>query len=341
MAEYQDVGEISARLAELSLPPLPAPLDAAVIDSHTHLDATLEVSGLPVELSLAAAAAVGVTRMVQIGCDVPSSRWAVEVARAYPQVVACVAIHPNDAGRLSDTALDAALDEIAALAAAQPYVRGVGETGIDYYRTRELAAQERQRRSFAAHIRIAIAHDLTLAIHDRDAHADILKVWDATGAPNRVVMHCFSGDVAFAQECLARGAWLSFPGVITYKANQYLRDVLAITPRERILVETDAPYLTPVPERGKRNAPYLIPHTLRFMADELGLAEAELCALLTENAVAAYGGEWGETLPRYTAAEPAAPLRGEQGEQGGQREQRGQGVKVANPEGISSYGGIR
>jgi TatD DNase family protein len=194
---------------------------------------------------------------------------------------------------MSDAELELALEEIDALATETPYVRGIGETGLDYFRTRDQEAQTRQWRSFAAHIRIANERGLTLAVHDRDAHADILKALDAAGVPERVVMHCFSADVAFARECLARGAWLSFPGVITYKANQYLRDVLAATPRERILIETDAPYLTPMPERGRRNAPYLIPHTLRFMASELGMDVAELCGILSDNAEAAYGGTWG------------------------------------------------
>jgi TatD DNase family protein len=258
------------------------------------MDTTLEVSGLPIELNIATANAVGVNKLVQIGCDVSSSYFAVELAQNHTNIVACVAIHPNDAARMSDAQLNDALRVIEQVAEEKPYVRGIGETGLDYFRTLNLAAQARQRYSFAAHIAIAVANDLTLAIHDRDAHADILRVLDECEKPKRIVMHCFSGDTLFARECLERGAWLSFPGVITYKANQYLRDVLAITPFERILIETDAPYLTPVPERARRNAPYLIPHTLRFMASELGIDEATLCERLTQNAYSAYGGAWGE-----------------------------------------------
>ncbi|MDR1355099.1 MAG: TatD family hydrolase [Propionibacteriaceae bacterium] len=315
--------QLLSALAQLGLPPLPIPLAGTVIDSHTHLDATLEVSGLPVELNLAAAAAVGVRSVVEIGCDVPSSRWAVQVAKTYPQVVACVAIHPNDAARMSDDELEQALAVIDELATETPYVRGIGETGLDYYRTRDANAQQRQRRAFAAHIAIAAKHRLTLAIHDRDAHGDILKTLDAGAVPERVVMHCFSGDTEFATQCLARGAWLSFPGVLTYRANEYLREVLALTPLHRILIETDAPYLTAVPERGKRNAPYLMAHTLRFMASELNIAEAELCALLTANAETAYGGSWGRTFDSKgeTSLECALP--------------------AAPPPAGGSYGGIR
>ncbi|MDR0837453.1 MAG: TatD family hydrolase [Propionibacteriaceae bacterium] len=288
---------VQAALAEierLGLPVVPEPLPGTVIDSHTHMDVTRDISGLSVEANLAAAAAVGVTKCVQIGCDVESSRWAVGATEQYPQVIACVAIHPNDAARMNDVTLAEALSIIDELAARGGKVRGIGETGLDYFRTGSAEGRAQELVSFKAHIKITLAHGLTLAIHDRDAHADILAALDATGLPERIVMHCFSGDVAFAHECLDRGAWLSFPGVVTYKANQYLRDVLAMTPVERILVETDAPFLTPNPERGKRNAPYLVPHTVRFMADQLGLDLSDLCAQLRANTEAAYGGPWGD-----------------------------------------------
>jgi TatD DNase family protein len=289
--------ELASALAEierLGLPALPEALPGAVIDSHTHMDVTRDISGLSVESNLTLARAVGVTKCVQIGCDVPSSRWAVQVADEYAQVIACVAIHPNDAARMNDVTLAEALGVVDELAARGGRVRGIGETGLDYFRTGSAEGREREKVSFAAHIKIALAHGLTLAIHDRDAHADILSVLDATGLPERIVMHCFSGDAAFARECLDRGAWLSFPGVVTYKANQYLRDALAQTPLDKVLVETDAPFLTPNPERGRRNAPYLVPHTVRFLAAELGLELDEMCTLLCTNAEAAYGGAWGD-----------------------------------------------
>jgi len=284
-------------IAALGLPGLPEPLPRPVIDSHTHLDATQAASGLSVADNLAAARAVGVDRVVQIGCDLADSAWAEALAAREPAVVACVALHPNEAARLADDVLDEGLGRIEALASAGPHVRGIGETGLDYYRTREAAARARQRRSFAAHIGLAARYGLTLAVHDRDAHADILAVWDERVAhgerPPRVIMHCFSGDGAFARACLERGAWLSFPGVLTYKNAPLLREALAVTPPDRALVETDAPYLSPMPHRGRWNAPYLVPHTVRFMAAERGVGVADLCDRLTANAEAAYGGPWG------------------------------------------------
>jgi TatD DNase family protein len=279
-------------LAKLGLPELPEPLPVPVIDSHTHMDSTFEVSGLPLADNLRLAAAVNVVKVAQIGCDLASSEWAVACAAQHPQVIAAVAIHPNDAAVMTDEQLDAALERIETLAVAGPRVRGVGETGLDYFRTSEEDLRQRQQRAFAAHIRIAKAHDKTLAIHDRDAHEDVLRVLDEQGAPQRVIMHCFSGGPEFARQCLERGFWLSFPGTVTFSNAQYLRDALAITPLDRVLVETDAPYLTPAPRRGKRNAPYLIPHTARLMAEVCGHSLETLCAALYANAEAAYGGAW-------------------------------------------------
>ena len=155
--------------------------------------------------------------------------------------------------------------------ASHPRVRAVGETGLDYYRTRDEAGQAVQREAFAAHIAMAKAHGRTLVVHDRDAHSDILDVLDSEGPPDRLVMHCFSGDADFARACVDRGAYLSFAGPVTFKPNEPLRAALAITPLDRVLVETDAPYLTPMPFRGRPNASYLVPHTVRFMADTLAL----------------------------------------------------------------------
>ncbi|MEL4359309.1 MULTISPECIES: TatD family hydrolase [unclassified Luteococcus] len=288
--------DIPARLAELKLPPLPEPLPSPVIDSHTHLDATQEYSGLDVETNLAAARAVGIERVVEVGCDVASSRTAAELAARYPQVVAAVAMHPNDAAR--STTLEQDIAQIDALAGAGHHVRAVGETGLDHYRTTDEALHAVQEHSFVAHIQIARRHGKTLVIHHRDAHADLLRVLAEQDLPERTLMHCFSGDADFARACLAHddadhGMWLSFPGVVTYKNAPYLSEALKVTPRNRILVETDAPYLTPVPARGKANAPYLVPHTLRFMADVLGMGLDELCRQVRSNTVEAFGGEWG------------------------------------------------
>jgi TatD DNase family protein len=168
----------------------------------------------------------------------------------------------------------------------------VGETGLDFYRTPEPAGQALQREAFAAHIALAREHHLTLVVHDRDAHAAVLDVLDAEGAPPRIVMHCFSGDADFARACLDRGAHLSFAGTVTFKNNHHLREAVAVTPLDRLLVETDAPYLTPTPLRGRPNASYLVPHTARFLAETLGLGLGEVCAALDANAGTAFGGSW-------------------------------------------------
>ncbi len=274
----------------MDLPERPEPLPAPVVDTHCHLDMTERYSGLGPGTALDWAAAAGVTRVVQIGCDVDGSRWAVAAAERWPNVIAGVAIHPNDAARLG-AGLAEALAVVESLA-GHPRVRAVGETGLDYYRTREPAGHAAQRQAFAAHIALATAYGRTLVIHDRDAHADVLDVLDAEGVPDRVVMHCFSGDVDFARACLDRGAYLSFAGPVTFKPNAALRVALAATPLDRVLVETDAPYLTPMPFRGRPNGSYLIPHTVRAMAETRGLDLETLCRALTDNAVAAFGGEW-------------------------------------------------
>ncbi|WP_092605412.1 TatD family hydrolase [Raineyella antarctica] len=280
--------------------PQPEPLPAPVTDSHTHLDTTQEYTGLAVEELLRRAAEAGVTRTVQIGCDLESSRWAVELAAVEPSVVATVAIHPNDAARLAEAhgraALDEALRRIEELAADQrpDVVRGVGETGLDFYRTHEGPGREAQRESFAAHLAIARRNGLTVSIHDRDAHAEVLDVLEAEGVPERFIMHCFSGDAAVARQFLDRGAWLSFPGTATFPANESLREAYDLVPLDRLLVETDAPFLTPAPRRGWPNAGYLLPHTVRYLAQRRGMDVADFCHVLERNTHEAYGGRWPE-----------------------------------------------
>jgi TatD DNase family protein len=274
----------------VDLPDRPEPLPVPVVDTHCHLDVTSRHSGLEPGTAIDWAAEVGVSRIVQIGCDVAGSQWAVKAAERWPGVVAGVAIHPNDAARLGPD-LAAALAVVEGLA-GHPRVRAVGETGLDYYRTRDEAGRAIQRSAFAHHIALAKAYDQTLVVHDRDAHADVLEVLDGEGPPDRIVMHCFSGDAGFARDCLDRGAYLSFAGPVTFKPNEPLRTALAITPLDRILVETDAPYLTPMPFRGRPNASYLVPHTVRFMADTLGLDLEVLGVALADNASAAFGGVW-------------------------------------------------
>ncbi|MGZ4488975.1 MAG: TatD family hydrolase, partial [Nocardioides sp.] len=276
-------------------PPAPEPLPHPVVDNHCHLD--IADSDRPedwfsTDEALAAAADVGVPRIVQIGCDLPGARWAVEASRRYAALVAGVALHPNEAPRLAAAGtLDDALAEIEALAAAHDKVRAVGETGLDFFRTGE-EGRAAQEDSFRRHVDIAKRLDKTLVIHDRDAHDDVLRVIDEEGAPERWVMHCFSGDATFARACLDRGAHLSFAGTVTFKNAQPLRDALVVAPQDRILVETDAPYLTPTPYRGRPNASYLVPVTVRAMAEVRGEDLEALCAAIDANTEAAFGGAW-------------------------------------------------
>jgi TatD DNase family protein len=275
-------------------PPSPEPLPAPAVDSHTHLDIVLSgfrpEDGQPpapedVDAEIAEAAAVGVPRLVQVGVDVGSSRWSAELAARHPNVLAAVALHPNEAG--AGAATDDALAEIDRLAAL-PRVRAVGETGLDRYRTGPdgWAAQEA---SFRAHIRIAKERGVALVVHDRDAHDEILRVVDDEGAPEHVVMHCFSGDAAFATACVERGFVLSFAGTLTFANAAYLREAAALTPVEQLLVETDSPFLTPVPFRGRPNASRLVPHTVRALAEVTGVELEELCTHLTATAERVFG----------------------------------------------------
>lgn len=274
------------------LPAPPVPLERPTTDAHTHLGTTRRKTGLDAAAQLAAARAVGVVRVVDVGYDVPSSREVVAHAEEFDAVVAAVAIHPHDAAELGRAALDEALRELEALIGTSDRVRGVGETGLDYHWVKQPDLRALQREAFAAHIGWAKQYDKVLVVHDRDAHADLAAVLDAEGWPARVQLHCFSGDAAFARRCLDAGAHLSFPGTVTFKANADLREALALAPLDRILVETDAPYLTPMPHRGRPNASVLLPHTVRFMAEVRGLDVGELADALHANATALFGA-WG------------------------------------------------
>ena len=270
-------------------PPSPEPLPSPAVDSHTHLDITLDSDRRPddraVDDEIAAAVAVGVPRLVQVGVDVGSSRWSAELAARHPNVLAAVAVHPNEAG--SGAATDDALAEIDRLAAL-PRVRAVGETGLDRFRTGPdgWAAQEA---SFRAHIRIAKDHGVALVIHDRDAHEEILRVLEDEGAPEHTVLHCFSGDASFARACVERGFVLSFAGTLTFANAGYLREAAALAPVGQLLVETDSPFLTPAPYRGRPNASRLVPHTVRALAEVTGVELEELCAHLTTTAERVFG----------------------------------------------------
>lgn len=273
---------------DLTYPDPPERLDVAVYDNHCHLEIVDGDDPLSFDEQLARAEAVGIAGVVQASGDVESSRWAVWAAEHDPRVLAAVAIHPNEApayaeaGRLDEAI--AVIDELA----AHPRVRAIGETGLDFFRT-DAEGLPAQYRSFEAHIALAKKHGVAMQIHDRDAHDEVFSVLDREGAPDRTVFHCFSGDADMARTAADRGYYLSFAGNITFKNAQNLRDALAVTPRDRILVETDAPFLTPVPHRGRPNAPYLVPITVRFMAAHLGIPVADLSAQIAANTREVYG----------------------------------------------------
>lgn len=261
-------------------PPVPEPLAVAVADSHCHLD----IMGGSVAEQLDVARAVGIDTVVQVGIDVPSSRESVALAAAFDDVWATVALHPNEAGRGGAT--EAALTEIASLA-REPGVVAIGETGLDFFRTGP-EGHRMQEESFRAHIQIAKDAGKALVIHDRDAHDAVLRVLASEGAPERVVFHCYSGDEAMARECATHGYYLSFAGPVTFKPNDALRAAAAVCPQDRLLVETDAPFLTPMPYRGRPNAPYLVPLTVRALAAVRGADLDELCGAIAANTKRAF-----------------------------------------------------
>ena len=280
-------------------PPLPEALTVGVYDNHTHLEPVAEVleadpssapgyAQLEYREHLDRASSVGVRGVVQVGGDLESSRWSAEIAAREPRVLAAVALHPNEAPRYAASGqLSEALAQIDELA-SRPRVRAVGETGLDYFRT-EGDDLRYQHESFEAHIEIAKKHGFALQIHDRDAHADVIETLLRVGAPERTVFHCFSGDADMARIAADHGWYLSFSGTVTFKNAGYLREALEVIPRGRILIETDAPHLTPHPLRGRPNSPYLIPVTLRAMAAHLGTDVSRLAAQITSNTEEVYG----------------------------------------------------
>ena len=257
--------------ADLEAAALPEP---GGFDAHTHID----IMDLPVDGVLAAASAAGIKRVVNVGCDLPSSRWSVSAAAEYADVYAAVAIHPNETGavyREREPVL-AAITEMA----ESPKVVAIGETGLDYYRDR--AAQHVQQAWFRAHIELAQRTGKALMIHDRDAHEDVLSILEeyAPWPPYSVIFHCFSGDVAMAERCAAAGYVMSFAGNVTFKNAVPLQEAARVAPAQLILAETDAPYMTPVPHRGKPNSPAMTAYTIRYLAALKNLDIADFCAQL-------------------------------------------------------------
>lgn len=279
--------------AERALPPPdPEPLAGAVFDAHTHFDAMAHRAGLigrhdaaPADYiaeQVARATAVGVTRMVNVGCEVGEWASAIE-STENPAVFAALAVHPTEVRGLTD-AHYADLERLL----RHPKVVAVGETGLDYYWDRTTPAEQQEH--FRRHIELAKAVGKPLMIHDRDAHADVLRILAADGAPEAgVIFHSFSGDAEMATECVRRGYILSFSGVLTFANAPELRAAAAVTPLASMLVETDAPFLTPHPYRGRANAPYLIPHTLRALADGKGVDESVACTTISRTGHRIFG----------------------------------------------------
>ncbi len=268
--------------------PLPEPLPAATVDAHAHMEIITNTSADSDEVGeiIAQAKSVNVDRIVQVGYSAEQSRWCVEAAEKWnTSVLAAVALHPNEAPIVEDLASDWAI--IAALA-EHPRVRAIGETGLDYFRTAP-ELRGRQQESFKWHIELAKRVKKALVIHDRDAHEDVLSVLLEVGAPEKTIFHCFSGDTAMAKKCIERGYILSFAGTLTFKNAPELRDAVKLVPIDQLLVETDSPFLAPMPHRGAGNTPAQIAHIVRAMALERNTDVGELAHALSNNAERLFG----------------------------------------------------
>lgn len=300
-----------AKTRDRSWPPPPTPLPHPVIDNHTHLQSishitTSEAPDHGIRGYIDAAVSVGVTRMIEVGCDLDALAPTVALTAAHPELLGALAIHPNETplhahtadpgpdgldphySERHSTSLADAIATVADLAAAHDQIRAIGETGLDYFRSGPHGIAT-QRQAFRDHIAIAKELNLALQIHDRDAHEDVIEILLADGAPQRTVFHCYSGDAAMAQVAAEQGWYLSFAGPVTFTANTGLREALRVIPTDHIMVETDAPYLTPHPYRGRPNAPYLIPHTMATIAAECGLTLEQACARIERTTVEVYG----------------------------------------------------
>ncbi|UJH70586.1 TatD family hydrolase [Ornithinimicrobium sp. INDO-MA30-4] len=280
-----------SRTERETFPPFPEPLPVPVVDNHCHLNITRDGSPpVDVQDAIDAAAFVGVDRMVQIGCDRESAQWTVDTVIEHEELLGGVALHPNEVPIHAEMdELDEVLEEIENLS-RHDRIRVIGETGLDYFRTGPEGIAIQQE-AFRWHIELAKRTDKALQIHDRDAHADVLRILAEEGAPEKTVLHCFSGDVEMARECVERGYYLSFSGTVSFKNAQPLRGAMAVVPPHQLLVETDAPYLTPHPHRGAPNAPYLVPLTVRAMASSLDMDVVDLCKAICDNSTRVYG-QW-------------------------------------------------
>lgn len=298
-------------------PPIPEPLPLPVIDNHTHVgtDRPAQVQNrsedgeprypLLIEGQLEGMKQSGISHAITVGCEVPDLQDVIDLADQHPEFSAAIAIHPNEAAMhagvreigpdgLEHVAkdyhenydLDAAINLVEELATAHGIV-AIGETGLDYFRTGE-EGRAAQAESFRAHIALAKRLGLPMQIHDREAHEDTVRILLEEGAPDRTVFHCFSGDRALAEILAEHGWYASFAGTVTFPKNEDLRKAAQVLPAELILVETDAPYLTPHPYRGRPNAPYLINLTVRYLAKIRSVALDTLCTTLVNTTNSVY-----------------------------------------------------
>ena len=267
---------------------LPEPIKTKTVDSHAHLELihNSEPDSPLIKQTLEQAASVGIDRVVQVGYSAEQSIWSVKCAESFVgQVVASVALHPNEAPVVDDLEKDLKIIEELA---ANPRVRAIGETGLDFFRTPE-ELRDKQKYSFARHIKMAKDHKKALAIHDRDSHRAVLDLLIQEGAPDKTIFHCYSGDAQMAKECIANNYILSFAGTLTFKNAPELREAVVLVPVEQLLVETDSPFLAPMPNRGSLNTPAQIPNTLRVMADLRGESVDYLAGAISENAERIFG----------------------------------------------------
>ena len=267
--------------------PLPEPLRVNCVDAHAHIEINTNSAPDAPEIGkvLADAKSVGIDRIVQVGYSAEQSEWGVKLAQHWPNILAAVALHPNEAPVVDD--LEADLLKIEELS-THPRVRAIGETGLDFFRT-EPALQERQKYSFRRHIDLAKRVNKALVIHDRDAHRAVLDLLTEEGAPEKTIFHCYSGDAEMARECIEKGYILSFAGTLTFKNAPALREAVKLVPIDQLLVETDSPFLAPMPHRGSLNTPAQIPTILRFMADERGDDLDELATAISNNCERLFG----------------------------------------------------
>jgi TatD DNase family protein len=268
--------------------PIPTALNSKTVDSHAHLELihNSDPDSPLIKQTLDEAASVGVDRVVQVGYSAEQSIWSVKCAEAFAgRVLAAVALHPNEAPVVDDLEKDLKVVEELA---SHPRVRAIGETGLDFFRTAE-ELQEKQKYSFRRHIKIAKDHKKALVIHDRDAHRAVLDLLVEEGAPENTIFHCYSGDAAMAKECISNKYILSFAGTVTFKNAPQLREAVALVPIDLLLVETDSPFLAPMPNRGALNTPAQIPNTLRAIADVRGESADYLATAISENAERIFG----------------------------------------------------